>query len=107
MPVPGQPKVGTRLPLPSAKSRFRSTSATPAYSCATTKAGSRPIRKQSSAISARSISMSSKIGFWILTRRDLAAAAHHDPFEPEFGDAALEFARGLVGVVDAKPAMPT
>jgi hypothetical protein len=65
MPVPGQPKVGTRLPLPSAKSRFRSTSATPAYSCATTTAGSRPIRKQSSAISARSISMSSKIGFWI------------------------------------------
>jgi hypothetical protein len=41
------------------------------------------------------------------SRRDLAAAAHHDPFEPEFGDAALEFARGLVGVVDAKPAMPT
>jgi hypothetical protein len=29
MPVPGQPKVGTRLPLPPAKSRFRSTSATP------------------------------------------------------------------------------
>jgi hypothetical protein len=38
--------------------------------------------------------------FWILTRRDLAAAVHHDPFEPEFGDAAPEFARGLVRVVE-------